>query len=149
MEALHTPPEAIMTSNNPRFLFASHFDRLYMFLKSIAAIIHFRALLPPDELNSPYNPSQEAFRPPYTPGSFRLIILIKCLKGHKSLRTLCDGDTDRMEIQKCVTDQATNQHLTWVGASDTCASKKAQLFLHFTWPMYSPDRCSHLKDVFS
>ena len=33
----------------------------------------------------------EAFRPPYTPGSFCLITVIKCLKGHKSLRTLCDG----------------------------------------------------------
>ena len=33
------------TSYNPRFLFTSHFDRLYMFLKSIAAIIHFRASL--------------------------------------------------------------------------------------------------------
>ena len=37
---LHTPPEAFMPSYNPRFLFASHLDRLYMFLKSIAAIIH-------------------------------------------------------------------------------------------------------------
>ena len=33
-----------------------------------SALIHFQALLPPD------NPIQEAFRPPYTPGSFRPII---------------------------------------------------------------------------
>ena len=37
---------------------AFHFDRLYIFLMSIAAIIHFQALLPP------YNPTEEAFRPP-------------------------------------------------------------------------------------
>ena len=102
-------------SYNPRFLFASHFDRLYMFLKSIAAIIHFRALLPP------YNPTREAFRPPYTPGSFRLITLIKCLKGHKSLRTFCDGPETLTEWKS---ESVTDLHLTWVGARDTCVSKK-------------------------
>ena len=35
--------------------------RLYIFLQSTTAIIHFRALLPP------YNPTREAFRPAYTP----------------------------------------------------------------------------------
>ena len=33
----------------------------------------------------------KSYKTPYTPGSFRLITVIKCLKGHKSLQMLCDG----------------------------------------------------------
>ena len=57
----------------------------YTFFRSIFAFIHIFEHL------SLHTYFREAFRPPYTPGSFRLITLIKCLKGHKSLKTLCDG----------------------------------------------------------
>ena len=50
----HTPREALMPSYTPRFLFAFHFDHLYIFLKSIAAIIHLGLYI-------------------RTPGSFRLV----------------------------------------------------------------------------
>ena len=56
-----------------------------------------------------------AFKPSYTPGSLRLITLIKCLKGHKSLRTLCDGPETLTEWKsKNVwrTNQPTN---IWLG----------------------------------
>ena len=54
----------------------------------------------------------ESFRPPYT-GSFRLITLTKCLKGHKSLRMLqTSRDADKSDIQKC--DGPTNIWHGWV-----------------------------------
>ena len=43
-------------------------------------------------------------------GSFRLITLIKCLKGHKSLRTLCDcPETPEEWKSDSVTDKPTYQ----------------------------------------
>ena len=55
-------------------------------------------------------------------GGMVLLMLCLCLKGHKSLQMLCDGDADRMNICKSVTDQPSNG-LTGVGSRDTCMSK--------------------------
>ena len=73
----------------------------YTFFRSIFAFIHIFEHL---SLYSHF----WAFKPSYTfSGSIEasihhwLITLIKCLKGHKSLWTLCDAD--KMEIQKIMT----------------------------------------------
>ena len=65
---------------------AFHFDHLYLFLKSIAPSYIFEHWC----LHTT-QPEKHSDLPPNTPGSFRLITLIKFLNGHKSLLTLCDG----------------------------------------------------------
>ena len=74
---LHTPPESFEPSYTSRFVFAFHFDRLYIFQTSIAAITHFQAFRPP------CNPLVHFTSPTVWSNVWKV-------KGHKFLRTVCN-----------------------------------------------------------
>ena len=109
------PQKQLWLPTTPDFcLHISHFDRLYMFLKSI---IHFQALLPP------YNKTQEAFSGLHTP----LAHFASSLWWNVSKVTSLCGRSVMVQRRgwQNGNPKVWRTGLTWVGARDTCVSKKS------------------------